>query len=86
MLLDLRIHSRISVEQELNNLLFPALYLKLLHKWRTFKNALITKSMLYAIASEQDENYSGYKEQYDRAYKILINYTSGLKKEQRVYW
>ena len=51
-----------------------------------FKNALITKSMLYAIASEQDENYSGYKEQYDRAYKILINYTSGLKKEQRVYW
>lgn len=51
-----------------------------------FKNALITKSMLYAIASEQDENYSGYKEQYERAYKILINYTSGLKKEQRVYW
>ena len=51
-----------------------------------FKNALITKSMLYAIASESDENYSGYKEQYDRAYKILINYTSGLKKEQRVYW
>lgn len=42
--------------------------------------------MLYAIASEQDENYSGYKEQYDRAYKILINYTSGLKKEKRVYW
>lgn len=51
-----------------------------------FKNALITKSMLYAIASESDENYSGYKEQYERAYKILINYTSGLKKEQRVYW
>lgn len=51
-----------------------------------FKNALITKSMLYAIASEQDENYSGYKEQYDKAYKILISYTSGLTKEQRVYW
>ena len=33
-----------------------------------------------------DENYSGYIEQYDRAYKILIDYTSGLKKEQRVYW
>ena len=51
-----------------------------------FKNALITKSMLYAIASEQDENYSGYKEQYDKAYKILINYTSGIDKEKRVYW
>ena len=51
-----------------------------------FKNALITKSMLYAIASEQDENYSGYEEQFDKAYKILISYTSGLKKEKRVYW
>ena len=51
-----------------------------------FKNALITKSMLYAIASETDENYSGYKEQYDKAYKILINYTSGLEKERKVYW
>lgn len=51
-----------------------------------FKNALITKSMLYAIASEQDENYSGYKEQFDKAYKILISYTSGLKKEKYVFW
>jgi len=51
-----------------------------------FKNALITKSMLYAIASETDENYSGYKEQFDKAYKILISYTAGLDKEKRVYW
>ncbi len=51
-----------------------------------FKNALITKSMLYAIASESDENYSGYKEQYERAYKILLDYTSGLKKERKVFW
>lgn len=51
-----------------------------------FKNALITKSMLYAIASEADENYSGYKEQFERAYKILLDYTAGLKKERRVYW
>jgi hypothetical protein len=51
-----------------------------------FKNALITKAMLYAIASESDENYSGYKEQYERAYKILINYTSGIEKERKVFW
>lgn len=51
-----------------------------------FKNTLITKSMLYAIASETDENYSGYKEQYEKAYKILINYTAGIEKERRVYW
>ena len=42
--------------------------------------------MLYAIASESDENYSGYKEQYERAYKILLDYTSGLKKERKVFW
>lgn len=51
-----------------------------------FKNALITKSMLYAIASETDENYSGYKEQYEKAYKILLNYTAGIEKERKVYW
>ena len=51
-----------------------------------FKNALMTKSMLYAIASESDENYSGYKEQFEKAYKILLNYTSGLNKDKRVIW
>lgn len=51
-----------------------------------FKNALITKSMLYAIASETDENYSGYKEQFAKAYKILLNYTAGINREKRVTW
>ena len=51
-----------------------------------FKNALITKSMLYAIASETDENYSGYNEQFAKAYKILLNYTAGINREKRVTW
>lgn len=42
--------------------------------------------MLYAIASETDENYSGYKEQFAKAYKILLNYTAGINREKRVTW
>lgn len=49
-----------------------------------FKNALITKSMLYAIASKGDENYSGYLEQYENAYKDLIKYCNGIDKDKRI--
>lgn len=49
-----------------------------------FKNALITKAMMYAIASKEDENYAGYKEQFDNAYKILREYSIGLDKDKRV--
>ena len=73
-------HSVYSLQKDTDTIDIPEKYENI------FKNALITKSMLYTIASEQDENYSGYKEQFDRAYKILLNYTSGLKKEKRVYW
>lgn len=51
-----------------------------------FKNCLITLSMMYAIADETDENYTGYKQQYDDAYKILINYQKGIDLEKRKYW
>lgn len=49
-----------------------------------FKNALITKAMLYAIASRTDENYAGYQEQYDNAYKTLVTYCIGIDKDKRV--
>ena len=49
-----------------------------------FKNALITKSMLYAIASKSDENYSGYLEQYENAYKNLIKYCIGIDTDKRI--
>ena len=49
-----------------------------------FKNALITKTMLYAIASDSDENYSNYKRQFDTAYKLLLKYTTGKTPERKV--
>lgn len=49
-----------------------------------FKNALITKTMLYAIASEHDENYSSYKKQFETAYKLLLKYTTGINPERKV--
>lgn len=49
-----------------------------------FKNALITKTMLYAIASEHDENYSSYKKQFETAYKLLLKYTNGISPDRKV--
>ena len=49
-----------------------------------FKKALITKSMVYAITSREDENYAGYQEQYENAYKTLINYCIGIDKDKRI--
>lgn len=51
-----------------------------------FVNALIELAMMYAIASENDENYSGYKEQYDRAYKLLIEYSKGIDIDKTIGW
>lgn len=53
---------------------------------KVFKNALITLSMVYGIADETDENYSSYKRQYQRAYKILLKFTKGINKENRITW
>ena len=49
-----------------------------------FKNALITKTMLYAIASDSDENYSNYKRQFDTAYKLLLKYTTGKIPDRKI--
>ena len=49
-----------------------------------FKNALITKTMLYSIASDIDENYSNYKRQFETAYKLLLKYSSGKAPERKV--
>ena len=49
-----------------------------------FKNALITKTMLYSIASDSDENYSNYKRQFEKAYKLLLKYSTGKTPERKV--
>ena len=50
------------------------------------KEAIITRTMLNTIASESDENYSAYKQQADRAYKLLIKYSKGIEKPKVVKW
>ena len=49
-----------------------------------FLNALISKSMMYVLASPTDENYAGYNIQYDKAYKLLIKAVGGRKKHRRI--
>lgn len=51
-----------------------------------FKMALMPLAMVYAIASETDENHSGYKRQYDEAYKNLIEFSRGIDIEKRIGW
>ena len=48
------------------------------------KDAIITKTMLNSIASESDENYSAYKKQADKAYKLLVKYSKGVAAEKKV--
>ena len=51
-----------------------------------FKSALLPFAMTYAIASEKDENYSGYMQQYKDAYKLLVKNTKGINKDKIIGW
>lgn len=48
------------------------------------KDAIVTRTMLNSIASESDENYSAYKKQADKAYKLLVKYSKGVGPEKKV--
>ena len=48
------------------------------------KEAIITRTMLNSIASESDENFSAYKKQADKAYKLLIKYSKGVGPDKKV--
>lgn len=49
-----------------------------------FLNALISKSMMYAIASPNDENYTGYAMQFEKAYKLLIKSVGGRRRNRKI--
>lgn len=53
---------------------------------RLFLNALATKAMAYAIASKTDENYTGYEDQYQKAYDNLIDSVKGISTSRKVSW
>lgn len=51
-----------------------------------FLKALMPLAMTYLIASEQDENFSQYKKQYDAAYKVLIDFCRGIENDKIITW
>ena len=54
------------------------------HLEELMKEAIITRTMLNTIAAESDENYSAYQKQADRAYKLLIKYSKGVKLDKSI--
>lgn len=51
-----------------------------------FKNCLISLAMMYAIADESDENYSGYKKQYEDALDTLTKYCRNSVVDRYIVW
>ena len=51
-----------------------------------FVNALISKALMYALASPSDENYAGYAIQFEKAYKLLIKAVGGRKKVRKIVY
>lgn len=72
--------SKATLEEETDYIDVPEKYEYL------FKAALLPLCMVYAIASDSDENHSGYKRQYDEAYKILCDYARGVEVEKKYGW
>lgn len=62
-------------------------YINIPEKYETlFKNCLISLAMMYAIADESDENYSGYKQQYEDALATLIKYCRNSIVDRNIIW
>lgn len=51
---------------------------------KIFENCLISLAMMYAIADENDENYSGYKKQYEDALAVLFKYCRDKLRNRRI--
>lgn len=49
-----------------------------------FSNAVISRTMLYSIVSEGDENFSAYKKQSELAYRLLVKYAKGVETSKTV--
>ena len=54
------------------------------HLEEIFKNAVISRTMLYSISAESDENYSSYKKQSEAAYRQLVKYAKGVGQNKAV--
>ena len=49
-----------------------------------FKNTILAKALVDSIASVNDENYAGYRLQFDKAYKLLIKVSNPVKKSMSI--
>ena len=54
------------------------------HLEELMKDAVITRTMLNTIASENDENYSAYLKQAQKACKLLIKYAKGVGRDKSI--
>ena len=60
-------------------------YINIPEKYETyFKNVVISKAMLYAITDQNDENDSGYREQYNDALNTMLKNCYDKTKEKRI--
>lgn len=53
---------------------------------KIFRNCVISLAMMYAIADENDENYSGYNKQYEDALVVLFKYCNSKLQNRRITW
>ncbi len=72
-------------DEEIFYLENPTDYIDIPLKYESiFKNAVKAKAMLESLVSTGDENYLGYKIQFDKAYKLLIKVTNPVKKSMYI--
>ena len=63
----------------------PTDYIDIPQKYEAlFKNTLLAKALVDSIASVNDENYAGYRLQFDKAYKLLIKTANPVKKSMAI--
>lgn len=72
-----------------NNELFylekPTDYIDIPQKYESlFKNVILAKTQVDSIVSINDENYAGYRLQFDKAYKLLIKISNPIKKSMSI--
>ena len=63
----------------------PTDYILIPEKYETlFKNVVIAKTLLESIVSVNDDNYVGYKLQFDKAYKLFLKVTNPVQKSKTI--
>lgn len=74
-------------EEEIFELVNEDDYINIPEKYEAlFKNCVISLAMMYAIADESDENYSGYKQQYDDSLNVLLKYCKNSVIDRFIVW